>query len=209
MFFSASSAFAEPENLGKLRIQIEKYHDSGDYEREISKILLNTEKLMDQKVAMNLHRLHPKKLAIVLDIDETSLSYYSKMVQRQFSATQTQLHQEIHAANSPAIAPTLSLYNHAIKQHIAVFFVTGRKEEEKTPTLLNLKRAGYSHWAGIYFKPNNYNKASAIPYKSSARAAIINKGYTIIANIGDQYSDLKGGNAESKTKLPNPFYYLP
>ena len=31
-------------------------------------------------------------------------------------------------------------------------------------------------------------------------------GYTIIANLGDQESDLAGGYAEKTFKLPNPFY---
>jgi len=35
------------------------------------------------------------------------------------------------------------------------------------------------------------------------------KGYTIIANIGDQYSDLVGGYAEGEFKLPDPMYYIP
>src|SRR5204862_321926 len=31
----------------------------------------------------------------------------------------------------------------------------------------------------------------------------------IVANIGDQYSDLAGGNADVAYKLANPFYFLP
>ena len=34
-------------------------------------------------------------------------------------------------------------------------------------------------------------------------------GCTILANFGDQFSDLKGGQAERAYKLPNPTYYLP
>ena len=31
----------------------------------------------------------------------------------------------------------------------------------------------------------------------------------IIANFGDQFSDLIGGHADKPVKLPNPTYYLP
>ena len=31
----------------------------------------------------------------------------------------------------------------------------------------------------------------------------------IIANFGDQFSDLQGGFADKPVKLPNPTYYLP
>ena len=32
---------------------------------------------------------------------------------------------------------------------------------------------------------------------------------TIIASVGDQWSDLDGGYAERVFKLPNPFYFIP
>ena len=35
------------------------------------------------------------------------------------------------------------------------------------------------------------------------------QGYTIIANIGDQPSDLDGGFSEQTYLLPNPFYRIP
>ena len=43
----------------------------------------------------------------------------------------------------------------------------------------------------------------------SAERADIGKNFTIIANIGDQQSDLAGGYAERTWKVPNPFYYIP
>jgi hypothetical protein len=33
-------------------------------------------------------------------------------------------------------------------------------------------------------------------------------GFTIIANIGDQKSDLEGGYAEMTFKVPSPFYFI-
>ncbi len=48
-----------------------------------------------------------------------------------------------------------------------------------------------------------------IQYKSGTRAYIESQGYDIVANFGDQYSDLLGGYADKTFKLPNPNYYLP
>lgn len=42
--------------------------------------------------------------------------------------------------------------------------------------------------------------------RAGGRAAIEAQGYTIVANVGDQESDLAGGRAERAFKLPNPFY---
>jgi predicted secreted acid phosphatase len=48
-----------------------------------------------------------------------------------------------------------------------------------------------------------------IQYKSGTRAYIESLGYTIVANFGDQFSDLLGGFADKTFKMPNPNYYLP
>jgi hypothetical protein len=47
-------------------------------------------------------------------------------------------------------------------------------------------------------------------YKSGVRAGIVAEGYTIVLNVGDQWSDLKGKpEAEFSVKYPNPFYFIP
>ncbi len=50
---------------------------------------------------------------------------------------------------------------------------------------------------------------TTIHYKSATRAHIQSLGYEIVANFGDQYSDLEGGHADRTFKLPNPNYFLP
>ena len=55
------------------------------------------------------------------------------------------------------------------------------------------------------------NNASCptIQYKSGTRAYIESQGYDIVANFGDQFSDLENGFADQTFKMPNPNYYLP
>jgi predicted secreted acid phosphatase len=48
-----------------------------------------------------------------------------------------------------------------------------------------------------------------IQYKSGTRAYIESQGYDIVADFGDQFSDLLGGYADKTFKMPNPNYYLP
>lgn len=50
---------------------------------------------------------------------------------------------------------------------------------------------------------------ATIQYKSGTRAYIESQGYTIVANFGDQFSDLIGGFSVKTFKMPNPNYYLP
>jgi predicted secreted acid phosphatase len=50
---------------------------------------------------------------------------------------------------------------------------------------------------------------ATIQYKSGTRAYIESQGYDIVANFGDQFSDLLGGFSDKTFKMPNPNYYLP
>jgi hypothetical protein len=50
---------------------------------------------------------------------------------------------------------------------------------------------------------------ATIPYKAGTRAYIESLGYDIVADFGDQYSDLLGGYTDQTFKMPNPNYYLP
>ena len=208
-FIIHSKSFAEPINLSHLKSQVKAYHDSGTYLKELDQVLAPALVYIIERAKTNQHSKKHQKLAIVLDIDETSISNYNNMLARDFSDNKSQVDQDMMAANAPAVQPMLSLYNAALRRHVAVFFVTGRHEYLKNATAKNLTRAGYHDWAGLYLKPSNYKQASTTAFKTQVRAAITKKGYTIIASIGDQQSDLTGGYTEKTYKLPNPYYHIP
>jgi predicted secreted acid phosphatase len=68
-------------------------------------------------------------------------------------------------------------------------------------------------FCATYIHPVAPAVASSCPtvqYKSGTRAYIEDVlHYNIVANFGDQFSDLKGGFADKTFKLPNPNYFLP
>jgi acid phosphatase len=208
-FLTASIAQAEPQNLAFFRNKLVKYHDSGVYLQEFKQTLAHAKAYLQKRIVENNSLNTPKKLAIVLDIDETSLSNYRYMVEREFGGTHSQINQEIERGDAPALMPMLKFYHFARANNVAIFFVTGRKESQRNVTQENLKQQGYINYQGIYLKPNQYSQKSAIPYKSQSRAHIEEQGYDIVESIGDQYSDFKGGYTEKGFKLPNPYYYLP
>jgi len=207
--FLNTTAFSEPANLSLLAKEVKAYHDSGAYEKELTDAILRARQFIADKATLNAQSAHPEKLAVVLDIDETSLSNYKRLATHRFMPSKKQMKKDTAAADAPPIEPMLSLYDDALKQGVKVFFVTGRKESERLVTENNLKQAGYRDWAGLYLKPEKYNKSSVVPFKSGTRSKISQLGYTIIASIGDQKSDLTGGYAEKIFKLPNPYYYIP
>ena len=144
------------------------------------------------------------KPAIVLDIDETSLSNYADLSAAGFNTSA--LAMSAVAGHGTAIKPTLRLYSDAVARGVAVFFVTGRPSAIDSITQSNLRRVGYNKgWNGLYEKPTSIGTEQ---FKSSTRAMIEKHGYDIVANVGDQQSDLDGGHADRDFKLPDPFYFI-
>lgn len=207
--FTHNSHAQEPENLHLIKKKLAEYHDDGSYIKDIEQVVANARKYLALRITENNNAAKRQKLAIVLDIDETVLTNYHFMKGHSFGGTLKEFDDNIARHQLPAIKPMQQLYQFAQKNQVAVFFVTGRKERLRAPTQANLKASGFNQWQHVYFKPNNYQQTSAMPFKAAMRKAIAEKGYTIVESIGDQVSDLKGGYAEKTFKLPNPYYYIP
>ncbi|MGC2329855.1 MAG: HAD family acid phosphatase [Candidatus Acidiferrales bacterium] len=199
----AQSFPQEPENHTIVVERLMRYHDYGEYDREIQVVADSAREYLAAVV-----KSAPKqdKLAAVLDIDETSLSNWEAMSACGFCsyAVERELYTE---DRDPAIAPVLQLYNFAKADGVKLFFVTGRQESERAMTIKNLNEAGYSDWTELIMQPDG-NKLPAGVFKPKDRQEIVDKGYRIVLNIGDQASDLAGCCSERVFKLPNPFYLL-
>lgn len=152
-----------------------------------------------------------EKLAVVLDIDETSLSNWSVELHDDFGYIPTDSNWCVALRCGKAIASTLRIFREAEKDKVAVFFITGRPEGQRADTEANLKSEGYDHWEGLYLRPEDHPKDQSVAqYKSGDRAKIVAKGYRIMLNVGDQMSDLVlDPQADHSVKLPNPFYLIP
>jgi predicted secreted acid phosphatase len=211
-------------NAGDWENALRTFHDSGVYDTELGQIDSIAQAWVQRFVHAGLHerahqaraklhrrariaRLHGRKLAIVLDIDETSLSNYSAINADNFTFGPNSQAEAVNKIGV-AIKPTLDLFNLAKKNGVAVFLITGRREAVRQPTTENLQEQGFAGWAGLILKPDASTQTT-VAYKSGARATIEQQGYRIIANVGDQYSDLAGGHEDKAFKLPNPFYFLP
>lgn len=203
-----TKSFAEPLNLQHYKKTLQEYYHSGLYQQEITKIAAKAERYITREAEINAHRHHPKKLAIVLDVDETTLTYYRYIEKMNFCHDPDNASRFISNHDVPPIKPILELYKDAIKHNIAVFFITARPQQLYEATKRNLRKAGFNTWAGLYTRSTNYHERSMALHKREKRRLITQKGYTIIASIGDQESDLSGGYAQKTFKLPNPFYFI-
>jgi predicted secreted acid phosphatase len=210
-----SIEMTQPLNLGELKLQILHYACSGAYDAEVAKVLGEAQAYVERRAA------EVAKPALVLDIDETSLSNFVEILTNDFGyieggACDLQPRQPCGwhswelSTRAAAIAPTLALFKAARANGVAVFFITGRTEgyDLRTATIGNLLDAGYDGWTELVMRPPGEHGPVA-PYKSGERAKIAAQGFTIIANVGDQRSDLDGGYAERAYRVPNPFYFIP
>src|SRR4051794_5094616 len=145
----------------------------------------------------------PKKPAIVLDIDETALynAPCFEPVDWALAGLATCVVQGRGVAS-----PVLAFASYAHRKHVKVMFITGRPDATAAVTTQNLRAARYTTIDKLVLKPADYTEDSLVPYKSGARADIEKQGFTILANVGDQQSDLSGGHAKRRYKLPNPVY---
>lgn len=198
----------QPQNLSQLKSTLIQYHDSGDYMADISSVTQRALYYLKFRLNQNHRTTSPKQLAIVLDIDETALSNYDDMKHLNFGGTKADIETLESDAHDPAIPYIKTLYQFAIANHVAVFFVSNRAEHLRSATTDNLKQDGYETWAGLYLKPNDYQKTSIKPFKVAMRRKITQMGYDIVLNVGDQAIDLKGGFADMSFKLPNPYYIV-
>jgi acid phosphatase len=198
-------------NLDTLKDQLKQYHECtckcGCYAKDQDHQAERAIAFLRNRVA---HRRPDEKLALVLDIDETALTNYEEMVKADFAYDSAVFHAWINSAKAPAIPGTLRLYKEAQKLGVSIFFITGRAESEREATERNLREQGYQNWQQLYLRSPALASQPMQVFKSGARADIAAQGYSIVLNVGDQWSDDKGEpQAEYFVKYPNPYYFIP
>ncbi|MEU8464086.1 HAD family acid phosphatase [Streptomyces sp. NPDC029003] len=158
--------------------------DYAVWQRDVASVIDAARPGIEQRIAAS---PAGEKPAIVLDIDNSSL--------------ETDFHW-FWTVPTPAIEKVRALTRYANDRGVAIFFVTARPGIVYSLTERNLKAVGYPV-SGLYVRdlPDLFQQVSA--YKTAKRAEIEGRGYTIIANIGNNDSDLVGGHAERTVKLPD------
>jgi acid phosphatase len=210
--FSIDAPAERIRNLDQLKKQIKQYHDCtctcGCYTHDLDVQAIKAIAFLRRRAAQRPG--HNEKLAVVFDIDETSLSNYPEMLKADFAYDSKAFDAWVQSAQAAAIPASLRIYNQAIKLGVSVFFITGRHEDEREATERNLRAQGFDNWQQLTLRPVTGGPATTMEYKSAARAAIAAQGYTLVLNVGDQWSDLKGKpQAEFSVKYPDPFYFIP
>jgi hypothetical protein len=211
-------------NLGLVENQIKYYYGdptgtgvataTSPYAKEVKGIEQRITGLLATKAGH--HKASKAKKAIVLDVDDTSLLTYNYEIATQFAYTPASNADYVLGEKFPAVFGMDKVATWATKHGYALFFVTGRPIAQEDATIGNLAKVGFPAATDVYTKDQTASYLSScaptcttIQYKSLTRKLIESKGYDIVANVGDQFSDLEGGYADHSFKMPNPMYYLP
>ncbi|HEV2576195.1 MAG TPA: HAD family acid phosphatase [Acidobacteriaceae bacterium] len=215
---------AEPlANFGVERYKLVEYGEctgnGGCYWADLDAQYRRAETELKQEIAT---KKPGEKLAVVMDIDETTLTNWCEMRREDFGYVGSLYRPYELTGSAVAIPGALRLFNEARAAGAAVFFITGRpgkpdrrvqdigNGDETAATARNLEAAGFHGWAGLRLRNGEENGMPTIPYKSQERRQIVADGYRIVMSVGDQWSDLLGEpQADVSVKLPNPFYFIP
>lgn len=199
------------QNLDQFKDKLRQYHDctvaSVCYGRDLD---LEADRAIAYLKTRAAHNAKHEKLALVLDIDETTLSNYEEMQKAGFAYDSKAFDAWVESAAAPAIPGTLRLFKEARRLGVSVFFLTGRAEAERAATERNLEAQGFEGYTRLLLRGVGDAKTTAVEYKSRARGKIAAEGYRIAESVGDQWSDLRGSpEAEYSVKYPNPYYFIP
>lgn len=204
----------QPANIGDLKAEATRYYDSGAYLTDLDAAVAPAVAWVAEQAP------RVSRPAVVFDIDETSLSNWEALKANDFGRVADGPCAELPKgpcgwrdwgmrAQAAVIPPTLRAFTTARDRGVAIFFITGRGESQREGTERNLAAVGYTGYTQLIMEPAGARFASAADFKAPQRASIEQQGYTIIANLGDQPSDLAGGHAQRTYLLPNPFYRVP
>src|SRR5215468_880717 len=191
LFGCASSAYrstAPPQppasavvpNLFDTQRDIEQYIASGRYDADMAQVAQQAQAYVEERAAA------VNKPAIVLDIDETSLSNWpafrvngwGRVVNGGCDLQQGPCGLRAWQAlgQSKALPATLALARRARELGVAVFFISARPPNLRQATERNLREQGYE-WTGLILLPEGAHFASAVDFKAPERRKITERGY--------------------------------
>src|SRR5215831_9816724 len=143
-------------NLYDTQRQIDEYIASGRYDSDFARVVTEAQAWLEERAPL------AKKPAIVLDIDETSLSNWPAYRLNGWARLPGGPCDLEHGpcglrawqamGRAQALVPTLRLSQRARELGVAVFFITGRPPELREATERNLRAQGYE-WDGVVLYP--------------------------------------------------------
>ncbi|CAI9774750.1 unnamed protein product [Fraxinus pennsylvanica] len=188
---------------------IEGYMTWGQYEHDLNFIVENINDYIEKIILEN-----DGSDAWILDVDDTCISNLLYYRGKRFGCDPFDpvgFKTWALKAECSAVPAVLALFNKLMEKGLKIFLITGRDELTLgQATLDNLYDEGFIGYERLILRTEAYRGKSAIIYKSEIRKQLVEEGYKIWGNVGDQWSDIQGDYVGERTfKLPNPMYFVP
>lgn len=189
------------KNLDTAKSLVREYYESGKYDAECKEIIDNAISRINRLPVDN-------NSAVIFDVDDTALSGYDYTKSLGFGYVHSSWREWMDSCKMKAIPQVKRFYDWLLLQNIKIFFLTGRKADTYNSTKKNLIHEGFTKFDTLIVRNEKENSLPAAEYKSNKRKELTERGYHIIANIGDQENDLSGNYSGIKIKLPNYLYLV-
>jgi hypothetical protein len=150
------------------------------------------------------------KAMVVFDVDETLLNSYSYSIAQdpQFSFNPSTWSEYVDSCGYSAIPQTRTLFNRLKDLGVHIALVSSGNRDTKSAMIPCLNSLGFSGWDRYVMRGSAAPGLSGGEYKAIARKALEGRGFTIVASVGDQVSDMSYGHLRRGFLLPNTMYYL-
>ncbi|TXG57493.1 hypothetical protein EZV62_015322 [Acer yangbiense] len=191
---------------------VESYMIDGQYDRDVELIVEQILSYVNQ-IALSDNGMD----AWILDVDDTCISnvfYYKGKRYGCDPYDPSGFRAWALKGGCPGIPAVVGMFSTLVNGGFKVILVTGRDEETfgqiTRDNLHNQGFYGYDRLIMRTFRTATDKGKSAVVYKSEIRKQLMEEGYTLWGNVGDQWSDLQGECPGNRTfKLPNPMYFVP
>ena len=191
---------------------ITEYYTSGDALKDQSDVsaaaLKWVRKYVDSKCGGNGKSC---KAMVVFDIDETLVNNYELNATNdpQFLYDSATWDAAVENCTSPLNKPVADFYKSLRALGVVPAIVTGRSQSQRDETVTCLRKLGIDDWYELVTRTDRTENLSASQYKAQQRAVWEKRGFTIVASIGDQVSDMAMGHLLRGFLLPNAMYFIP
>jgi len=186
-------------NLTTAKDLVKQYYEGGQFDKELDEIIADAKKKFSKV------EVKPNS-AVIFDIDDTALLNYEASKKMGYGYVKSMVDEWVSSAQVPAIPQVKALYDYLLQRDVKIIFLIGRFSDEYDYTFQNLINEEFTTFDTLIVRRPEEQKLPAVEFKSNIRTALTYKGYDIIGNVGDQWTDLDGPYSGIKVKIPNYIY---
>lgn len=201
IFLLSSCCRNELTNLTTAKELVQRYYEGGQFDKELNEIIADAKKQFD-KVEVK------SNSTVIFDVDDTVLLNYEASKKMGFGYVKSIVDEWVSSAKVPAIPQVKNLYNYLVQRGFKIIFLSGRFYNEYDYTFQNLVNQGFTVFDSLIVRNPDEQKLPTAEFKSNIRKVLTEKGFNIIGNVGDQWTDLNGGNSGVQVKIPNYLYEI-